>query len=475
MKQLNLTEGPILRNLLTLSMPIVLANFLQTSYNLIDMFWLGRLPNAEEAVAVNGLVFPIMFFFLSFGLGASVAGTSLISQYKGAQQNSMCQKVVGQFLYVISFFSVFFLLVGFFFIGDLLVWLNTPEEIVHSATGYMTLIVYSMPFMIIFLSYQSFAHGLGDTVTPLIIQIVSISINLILDPLLIFGWYGFPELGIDGAGYATIIARGAGVIAALYCLVIKNKEILPNWSDLAPNKVILKKIINIMLPASFGHSLTSFGFLFLQGFVNSYGTVVISVFSVGNKVTSLYMMPAMGISNGLASIVGQNLGAKKMDRVDATIDIAVKITLSFMLVGTIMLYFLGEHVTLFFIESGNQEVVNIGVRMFKTFSVATFMFAIFFVYMGVFNGAGYTRPSMYLNIARLWILRIPLVYILSGKILLISFWADSFLAPVLNVLSLPLKEYPYDALWWSMLISNIVTGGGAYIAYKKGKWRKGVI
>ncbi len=238
---------------------------------------------------------------------------------------------------------------------------------------------------------------------------------------------------------------------------------------------MLKKIVNVMLPASFGLSLTSFGFLFLQGFVNSFGTVVISVFSVGTKVTSLYMMPSMGISNALASIVGQNLGANKMDRVDATISVAVKSTMFLMFLGTLYLYFAGEAVTLFFIKTSSPEVISIGVRMFKIFSVATFMFGVFFIYMGVFNGAGYTRPSLYLNIIRLWFLRIPLVYILSGKILVLSFWGKSFIAPLLEILAKPLATYPYDALWWSMLVSNIITGTGAYIAFKKGKWRKGVI
>ncbi|MBN2461694.1 MAG: MATE family efflux transporter, partial [Candidatus Cloacimonetes bacterium] len=273
---IDLTKGNILRNLVQLSLPIMLSNFLQTFYNLTDTFWLGKLgEHAREAVSVAGLAFPLVFFISSFGFGFVIAGTSLIAQYKGALMFDRCREVVGQFILILIIFCLLFISFSFLFIDQILAVLRTPPEILNSARSYISIILSGMVFMFIFLSYQSFSHGLGDTISPMKIQIISVSLNMILDPLLIFGVGFLPRLEISGAAYATIISRFLAAILAVF-FFRRIPQILPRLKNLVPRPEMILRILKISIPASLAQSMTSFGFVILQGFVNSYGTLVIS-------------------------------------------------------------------------------------------------------------------------------------------------------------------------------------------------------
>ena len=327
--------------------------------------------------------------------------------------------------------------------------------------------------MFIFMSYQSFSHGLGDTISPMKIQIFSVGLNVILDPILIFGIGFFPKLETFGAALATLIARILAAGIAVYFLFKKMPSIVPEKKDIYPHPKMLKRIIKISIPASVSHSVTSFGFLILQGFVNTFGTVVISTFSIGNRIINFFMLPAMGISSALATIIGQNLGAKKVHRAVQSVKVSFALVLTIMTIGTILVFLFGSSLIRLFIN--DPEVIEIGRRMMRITSFAAAVFAVLFVFIGVFNGSGHTRPAMLFNISRLWFFRIPLVYILSGYILKLSLFDSDFFRKIFYPLSIPLAAYPYDALWWSMLISNILAGLWAFTVYRKGKWKKGMI
>ncbi|RLC54954.1 MAG: MATE family efflux transporter [Candidatus Cloacimonadota bacterium] len=476
MKQagMDLTHGSIYKNMMKLALPIMLSNFMMTFYNLTDAFWLGKLgENAMNAVSVAGLTFPLIFFLSSFGIGFVVAGTALISQYKGAGTPEMMKKVVGQFVIILIVFSIIFLTFSFTFLDSILRLLYVPQEIFEVSKQYISYILVGVFFMFIFLTYQSFAHGLGDTISPMKIQIISVSLNVVLDPIFIFGIGFMPRMETVGAAQATLISRVVAAGLAIYFFKKKTNHIMPKIEDIKPDKKLLKRIFDISIPASVAHSITSFGFIILQGFVNTYGTLVISVFSIGNRMMGLFMMPAMGISNALATMVGQNLGAKKISRAVKSVKVGMILVLLIMLVGCSLLFFFGSTLTRFFIN--DPAIAGVGERMFKVVSFAALIFSVLFVFMGVFNGSGHTKPTMILNISRLWFLRIPLVFILSGKILEYAFIHDSFLNEVLTKLSIPLSTHSYDALWWSMLISNIFTTILAVIIYRQGKWKKGSI
>jgi Na+-driven multidrug efflux pump len=198
--------------------------------------------------------------------------------------------------------------------------------------------------------------------------------------------------------------------------------------------------------------------------------VVISTYSIGNRLIGFFMMPAMGISNALASVIGQNLGADKIDRAEKSVSVAMKLVMAIMTTGCLIMFFFGAYLTKFFID--DPAVIEAGKRMFRIVAVAANIFGIMFVFMGVFNGSGHTKPAMLVNISRLWFFRIPLTYMLSGYLLNFSFFQSDIFVAIISKLSAPLSEHPYDALWWAMLISNILASTWAYLIYRKGRWKK---
>jgi putative MATE family efflux protein len=472
MKATNLTEGNLTKILIRLSLPVMFSNFLQMLYNLTDAFWLGKLgENARGAVSAAGIAFPLVFFLSSFGFGFVVAGTSLISQLKGAGRQSEMRSVCGQLILIVLLLSLIFITFSSVFLDQILGFLRVPADIFVVTKHYISIILIGVVFMFLFMTYQSFSHGLGDTLSPMKIQVVSVALNLVLDPLFIFGWGKIPRMEAVGAAYATLIARILAAVLAIYIFRKKTVFLLPSLGDLKPNGKTLKKILNISIPASLGQSITSFGFLLLQGFVNSFGTIVITIFSIGNRLNSFFMMPAMGMSNALATIIGQNIGAGKIDRAEKSVIISFRLIMALMTFGCVILFFFGAQLTRFFIA--DEAVIGVGVRMFRVISVSSFLFGIIFIFMGVFNGAGHTKPTLILNIARLWGLRIPFVLLLSG--MAANYIRLDVLKPLLQWFAAPLAAHPYDALWWSMVFSNLIISIAAFLIYRKGKWKSGKI
>jgi putative MATE family efflux protein len=468
---MDLTKGSIIRNLVFLSLPIMLSNFMQTLYDLANAFWLGRLgADAKNAVSASGITFPVLFFLLSFGIGFMIAGTALISRYKGAGEPEKIKKTIGQLIFLLLTFVTFLVALSLIFTEQILRILQTPQEIFAISTGYMRVILISMFFAFAFFIYQSVSQGLGDTVTPMKIQIVAVLSNLLLDPLLIFGWWIIPRMETIGAAYASLVARTIASILGIYVFKRYSKDLIPTLNDLRPNWEIIKTILKVSIPSSLAMSSTSFGFVFLQGFVNTYGTVAISINSIGGRMTNLFMMPAMGISNGLAAIVGQNLGAKNPARAEKSFLYALIIVMAIMAVGCCAVYFYAGELTRFFID--DADVIDAGKRMFKLTALAAFIFGIQFCFTGVFNGSGDTKVVLMLDLIRLWIIRIPLVYILSGKLIELGWFSSDRIIQLLTAISAHLSAHPYDALWWSMIYSNIITALAGYIIYRSGRWKR---
>ncbi len=466
----DLTQGSLLRNLIQLSLPIMFSNFIQVFYNLTDAFWLGKLGDkAVDAVSVTSIAFPLVFFISSFGNGFVVAGTALVARFKGAGELDKVKLVTGQFCVILALFIAAFIVFSQLAMPMILRLLQTPPEIMDLAIGYNRTIFIGMAFMFIVISYTAIVQGMGDAMTPMKIQLVSVSLNVILDPLMIFG-IGFNRMETMGAAYATLIARIVGAILAIVYISRKNTDLIPKWDDLKPNLAMLRNLFKIAIPASISNSVNSLGFVVLQGFVNTFGTVIISANAINNRMVSFYMMPAMGISSALSTIIGQNLGAKRPDRAVKSIRISMYLVMIIMTVGSAALFFFGKDMTRFFIN--DPAVIEIGKRMFRITSLSTITFSAMMIFFGVFNGAGTTMPTMVIGLARLWVFRIPMTYIMSGYLLTVTFFKDSFMYDFLFRVSEPFAKYPWESLWWSMVVSNILAGIIALAIYMKGNWKR---
>ncbi|MCP5047095.1 MAG: MATE family efflux transporter, partial [bacterium] len=316
-KGLNLLEGDLTKSIIKLAYPMALGSLAQSLYNLADTFWVGKL--GREAMTAPGISMFILFFLISIGIGFSAAGTSLVAQYIGAGDKEKANMATGNLLVFLVLISSAFSLLGVLFARPLLSFLSTPAEAFDMTFSYFTIALAGIPLSFPMYVYQAALNGYGDTVSPLKVSLLSAFINLLLDPVLIFGWFGFPALGVAGAAITTVITQVLGSAIALYFLFSGKKGIHLNLRHLRPDRIIARLLMKIGIPSAIGCSGSAVGFIVLVGIINRFGTVVISAYTIGTRLTLLFLLPAMGVSSAITAIVGQNLGADQVERAKAVV------------------------------------------------------------------------------------------------------------------------------------------------------------
>ncbi|SCY39529.1 MATE family efflux transporter [Alkaliphilus peptidifermentans] len=438
-------NGSMPKVILTLATPIMFNNFIQTLYNLADTFWVSKLGSNE--VAAMGLVFPFIFLIISIGMGMNVAGTALISQHVGNDDNSSAKMVAGQIFTFSLILSTALGAIGYFATPYLVGIVKGEPEVLSLSSQYLSIMFLDMPIVFLFFVYNSIKQGQGDTYTPMVLNVCGVLLNIVLDPIFIFTF----GLGIKGAAFATIISRGIFAIYAIYTLFSNKQPIHLNRKNLKLKKDLLFKILKVGMPASIGQSAAAFGFIILNAFVISYGTATLAAFTIGNRINSLVLMPAMGIGSSIATIIGQNLGAGKNDRAKLAFKTSVYLSTLFMVAGSIVLLMASRSVVGIFVKD-DPEVLNQGIRYLRLICIGLPLMGIFQILIGTFQGSGHTGYGMALEMGRLWGLRIPMI-----------------------ILFRYLTGWGSDSVWYAMLLSNFFICIVGYLIYLKGTWQEKVI
>jgi putative MATE family efflux protein len=437
-------NGPMLRVIISLSGPVMLTNFIQTLYNLVDTYFVGWLGTAE--IAAVQFIWPVIFLMMSIGMGLSLAATSLIFQYTGAHEYEASRKVAAQILSLSTLLSITIGIVGYLASGPLLHLMQATGVLYTNAKMFIEVIFLGLPSMFLMFSYTAIKTGLGDTYTPMKISALSAITNMFLDPLFMFT-LGF---GLRGAAIATVLARAIFGIYAVCTLFNKSGDFHIHIRDLKLDFKILKQIVKIGLPSSFGQSMTSLGFMIMNVFIVSYGQATLTAFAIGNRISGLILMPAMGVGNALASIVGQNIGADNLKRAKEAVRTSTLVTSIVLVAGGAIIVILSENIIRLF--STDPFVVAQGTFYLRLITASLPLMGIYQILIGTFQGSGHTVYAMIMMLGRLWFFRLPLI-ILLGK----------------------LTDWGSNAVWYSMITSNFlicVVGG---VIYFSGKWHEKTI
>jgi putative MATE family efflux protein len=449
---LNLLEGSLLKNIIKLGYPIALGSLAQTLYNLADTFWLGKL--GKEALSAPVIAFHIVFFLIAIAIGFSISGTALVSQHIGAKEKEKANRSAGNLLLYLFLISIILSGLGLLLAKPLLRLLETPADAFDFTLSYYRIMMAGMPLAFPIFVYQSVMNGYGDTISPLKIALVTAAINVALDPVLIFGWLGFPALGVKGAALTTVITRTLASIAGLYLFFSGKKGIKLKLRHLKPDINLTRLIVKIGIPSAVGFSGASMGFIVLMGIVNLFGTPVVSAYGIAMRVVHFFMLPAMGISAAVTAIVGQNLGAGNIQRAKSTVVKGIILMLWVIVPPTILTFIFGRQVTMFFIP-GDPLIHRIGQVMFYITPPSLIFFGLSTVLQGAFQGSGHTVPVMVTNLARIWLFRIPFVYLFAVVLL------DG-----------PTDIHACVGIWWGMVASNFFSYLMLYYWYRKGTWTK---
>ena len=244
-------SGNISKVLLSLSLPIMLGNVIQTIYQVTDMYWVSRLADGDNALGAISFIWPVIFVMLSFGIGINIAGTSMISQYVGMNKQGEARSVAGQLISFSLLFSLVLGIIGALYSRDILYMIGARNEILEYGSLYLGITFSTMPVMFLFFAYQSIRQGQGDTMTPMILLGSSVILNIVLDPILMFTL----NMGVAGAAWATVISRALSTVVGVYLLFFSNNGIRLRISDLNLNLPVLKDIVRIGMPSALGQSI----------------------------------------------------------------------------------------------------------------------------------------------------------------------------------------------------------------------------
>src|SRR5690606_1518844 len=311
----------ILNTILKLAFPIIIANVLQTMYQLVDTFWLGRL--SANAVASVSLSFPILFLVVSLGGGLTLAGTVLVAQHKGAGDQKMVDYASSQTVMVIFFISILLALVGYFSAETLMSLIGAGDELINDAVIYFQVSSWGYIFMFMFFVYQSLMRGIGNVIIPMYIVFGTVILNLVLDPLFIFGYGPIPGYGVAGAAVASILTQSISATIGIYILFKGKKGIKISFPHMHWDFKWVKNLFSLGLPASLDQSSRAAAMTAMVMLVTSFDSEIVAAYGVGARILSLVIVPALGLSIATTSLVGQHIGAGRVDRAERVGNVGV--------------------------------------------------------------------------------------------------------------------------------------------------------
>ncbi len=439
------TEGKIFSSLANLAWPIILANILQTAYQLIDTFWLGRL--GANAVAAVSISFPILFLILSLGAGLTLAGTVIVSQYKGAENQDQVNYSSSQTVFVIFFISVLLAIVGYFSSTPLMKLIGAGPEILSDSVSYFQVSSFGFIFLFMFYVFQSLMRGIGNVLLPMYIVLVTVLLNLILDPLFIFGLGPIPGFGVAGAAVASVITQGLSALTGLVILFRGNKGIKINFSRMKFDFPWTRKMFKIGIPSSMEMSTRAAGMTVMVMLVTSFGSEVVAAYGIGSRILSLIVVPALGFAMATTTLVGQNIGAGKIKRAERIGNLSTKIAFFGLTAVGLLLFAFAEPITAFFVPN-DPSVIRDGSLFIKIMAPSFGVLGVQQVLNGVFNGAGFTKASLLISVFALWIIRFPTAFVLSNN-----------------------TDLSFEGIWWAFPISNLIAAIVAFAYYKMGYWK----
>ena len=442
----NLTEGKPLKLLFFFALPMVIGNFFQQLYNMVDSMVVGKFVG-EDALAAVGSSFPVVFLAVAIAAGLSMGCTVVISQLFGAGQIREMKTTISTALIALGVIGLAIMAAGELAAGPLLKLLGTDADIMADSLTYLRIYFGGAVFLFLYNTLNGIYNALGDSNTPLKFLMVSALTNIGLDLLFVIRFH----MGVAGVAWATLIAQGLCAVVSFFVLIkrMKNMESEPAAADkkfafFEANAA--RRIARVGVPSMLQQSIVSLSMMFMQGLVNSYGKVFVAGYTAATKIDTLAMMPNMNFSNAMSSYTAQNIGAGKDKRFVQGYKACLLMVLIFSLIITGIIYLFGPQLLSLFLNSGSEgSAMGYGLRYMKTVSVFYVLMGLMFVGNGLLRGAGDMGAFMLSSMSNLFS-RVAIAYLLAHFI-------------------------GSSAIWWSIPIGWGIGTIFSFIRVQSGKWK----
>ncbi len=438
------TQIDLRRAIFLLSVPMILELIMESTFAVVDIYFVSKL--GPSAVATVGLTETYLFTVYSVAMGLATAVTAIIARRIGEKDKEAAGVAAVQSIYLGLLSSLPFMIAGIFFGRELLAIMGADAWSLEHGYGYTQWMVGGNAIIMLLFVINAIFRGAGDAAIAMRVLFIANSINIILDPILIFGWGPFPELGIKGAAIATNIGRGIGVGYQLWSLFKGGKHIRTRMANLAWEAKTMLSILKTSL-GGIGQMLVAMAsWIFLMRILADVGSVAVAGATIAIRIMMFTMMPAWGMSNAAATLVGQNLGASRPDRAESSVWKIGAYNMVFLVLVSFVYFMFNDELMRIFTDE--TRVVAIGAEWLQILSYSFFVYGWWMVSVQAFNGAGDTKTPTWINVVFFWFIQIPLSFFLAIRL----GWLES-------------------GVFWGVFISETSVGLFTLWLFSRGGWK----
>ena len=400
---------PIGKLLINMALPLVISMLVQALYNVVDSIYVSRI--SESAVTALGLAFPIQNLLIGCATGVGVGVNSLLSKSLGERNHERANRSAGNGILLSVLFAAAFLIFGLFFARPFFATQSTVTETVEGGSIYLAIVTIGSIGIFVEILYERLLQASGNAFLSMITQTTGAVLNIILDPILIFGWFGLPEMGIAGAALATVIGQWVAALLAIFLNQKFNKALDLHRHHILPDSYVIRMIMNVGIPSIIMVGIGSVMNFGINKILQGFSETATGVFSIYFKLQSFFFMPLFGINNAVISIVAFNYGARKPDRMIKTVKMASVAGLTIMLVGLAAFQLLPE--LLLGIFDPSPEFMHMGVEALRTISWCFPVAAVCIILGSTFQALGTGIYSTLVSLGRQLVILLPAAYLLS--------------------------------------------------------------
>ena len=410
--QIDYTTEDMSKSLMILAVPLVLEMMLQSIFEIVDIFFVGKL--GATAIAAVGLVSSVIVLIIGVGLGLGIATSSLIAQYMGQKNLQAAQRVAVYSIICTTLCGIAISVFGVFYSSDILMLMNADSKVIEEGVGYCTIAIGGAPILLLSIVNNSILRGAGDSSLSLRMVAFSNTINLILDPILIFGFWIFPSMGLIGAAVATLIGRTVGVVYQFLVLFRGISRLKIQQIPVPIDGQILYELVRKSATGMFQSFVGTASWMMIIRIVAMFGSVTVAGFVIMIRISLFVLLPAIGLANAATTLVGQNLGAEQKERASDAVWLTGKANVILMIPLIFVLCFFAEYWVSIF--TTDPEVLKTGRDILQITSVGILFWGLGSTMNNSLNGSGDIQTPTRINIICFWFVQIPLAYLLSKHI-----------------------------------------------------------
>ena len=445
------TSISIRKAIVLLAIPMMLEMMMESVFALVDLYFVGHLPDSSHAIQTVGLTESVLTIIYSLAIGMSMAATAVVARRIGEKNPEAAAKAGMQTIVIAMFINVIISITGVIFAKEILLLMGASEQTALHGTTFVRIMMGSSTVIMLLFLINGIFRGAGNAAIAMQSLWIANIANIIFCPIFINGFGPIPAFGLTGAAIATALGRGLGVCYQVFHLVRGNSALKIKLSYFKPHWEQIKAIVKIAAPGILQFVIASCSWIFLAQLVATTGGDHGSAgYQTALRLMMFFMLPAWGLSNAAATLVGQNMGAGHMDRAEKSVFVTMKYTVIFMAVVTVLFLTCGSIFASFF--TTDEQIKKVAVEALQILSYGFVLYGIGMVLVSAFNGAGDTWTPTKINVIAFWIFQIPFAYFLAKYI---------GLGPTGVFIAIPVAEVGITI--------------ASYILFKKGKWQKTMV